>query len=50
MINVKLSGDLTVDYSSRPIKIGGKMHIDRAQVINPFGGLPYQLEADYVQE
>ncbi|MGA2062916.1 MAG: DUF4190 domain-containing protein [Thermoguttaceae bacterium] len=50
MINVKLTGDLTVDYSSRPIKIGGKMHIDREQAVNPFGGLPYQLEADYVQE
>ena len=50
MINVKLSGDLTVDYSSRPIKLGGKLHIDREQAVNPFGGLPYQLEADYLQE
>jgi len=50
MINVKFTGDLSIDYSSRPIKIGGKMHIDREQAVNPFGGLPYQLEADYVQE
>jgi hypothetical protein len=50
MINVKLSGDLTVDYSSRPIKLGGKLHIDREQAVNPFGGLPYQLEADYLLE
>jgi hypothetical protein len=50
MINVKLTGDLTVDYSSRPIKVGGKLHIDREQAVNPFGGLPYQLEGDYVQE
>jgi hypothetical protein len=50
MINVKFTGDMTVDYSSRPIKIGGKLRIDREQAVNPFGGLPYQLEADYVQE
>ncbi len=50
MIDVKFSGDLTVDYSSRPIKVGGRLHIDRQQAVNPFGGLPYQLEADYVQE
>jgi hypothetical protein len=49
MINVKFSGDLSVDYSVRPIKIGGKLRIDREQAVNPFGGLPYQLEADYVQ-
>ncbi len=30
MINVKLSGDLSVDYTFRPIKVGGKLHIDRA--------------------
>jgi hypothetical protein len=50
MINVKLTGDLTVDYSYRPVKVGGKMRIDRDQLLNPFGGLPYQLEADYLQE
>ena len=50
MINVKFSGDLTVDYTTRPIKIGGKLRIDRDQAVNPLGGLPYQLEADYVQE
>ncbi len=50
MIYVKLTGDLSVDYSSLPIKLGGKMRIDRQQVANPFGGLPYQLEADYLQE
>jgi hypothetical protein len=50
MMNVKLTGDLTVDYSYRPIKVGGKMRIDRDQLLNPLGGLPYQLEADYLQE
>lgn len=50
MINVKLTGDLRVDYTTRPIRVGGKLRIDRDQAVNPFGGLPYQLEADYVQE
>ena len=50
MINVKLTGDMTVDYTTRPIKVGGKMRIDRDQAVNPLGGLPYQLEADYMQE
>jgi hypothetical protein len=50
MINVKLKGDLSVDYSTSSIKIGGKLHIDRDQMLNPFGGLPYQLEVDYLQE
>jgi hypothetical protein len=50
MINVKFTGDLSVDYTTRPVRIGGKLHIDREQVFNPFGGLPYQLEADYLQD
>ena len=50
MMYVKLTGDSTLDYSSRPIKLGGKFHIDREEAVNPFGGLPYQLEADYLQE
>jgi len=50
MINVKLTGDLSTDYYSQPIKVGGKLHIDREQLLNPLGGLPYQLEADYLQE
>jgi hypothetical protein len=50
MMNVKFTGDLSVDYPSRPIKVGGKMHIDREQLLTPFGGLPYRLEADYLQE
>ena len=32
------------------IKLGGKFKIDRDQAANPFGGLPYQLEADFLQE
>jgi hypothetical protein len=50
MIHVKFTGDLSVDYTSHQIKIGGKMRIDRDEVVKPFGGLPYQLEADYLQE
>jgi len=50
MMQVKFTGDLRVDYTTRPIKVGGKIHIDREQATNPFGGLPYQLDADYLQE
>lgn len=50
MISVKFTGDLRTDYSSREIRIGGKLRIDREQLLNPLGGLPYQLEADYLQE
>ncbi len=50
MINVKFTGDLTTDYTLNEIKIGGKMRIDRDQLLNPLGGLPYQLEADYLQD
>jgi hypothetical protein len=50
MINVKFTGDLTIDYSSREIHLGGKLRIDREQLLNYYGGLPYQLDADYLQE
>jgi hypothetical protein len=49
-INVKFSGDLRTDYSAQEVKIGGKLRVDREQLINPLGGLPYQLEADYIQD
>jgi hypothetical protein len=50
MILVKFTGDLTIDATQNEIKLGGKFTIDRDQAANPFGGLPYQLEADYLQE
>jgi hypothetical protein len=50
MILVKFTGDLKTDYTYNLVKLGGKFHIDREQVANPFGGLPYQLQADFFQE
>lgn len=50
MMLVKFTGDLSIDYTNDLIKVGGKLRIDRDQILNPFGGLPYQLEADYLQE
>jgi hypothetical protein len=50
MMTVKLTGDLVTDYTAKLIKVGGKLRIDREQLINPYGGLPYQLEADFFQE
>jgi hypothetical protein len=50
MILVNFTGDLSINATGGEIKIGGKFKIDRDQAANPFGGLPYQLEADYLQE
>jgi hypothetical protein len=50
MILVKFTGDYSIDYSQNEIKLGGKFKIDPEQAANPFGGLPYQIEADYLQE
>jgi hypothetical protein len=50
MIAVTFTGDMKTDYTNGLVKVGGKFHIDNEQVTNPFGGLPYKLEADYFQE
>jgi hypothetical protein len=50
MIQVKFTGDMKTDYKAGMVKVGGKFTIDELQVVNPFGGYPYQLEADYFQE
>jgi hypothetical protein len=50
MIFVKFTGGLTIDRTQTEIKLGGKFKIDPDQAANPLGGLPYVLEADYVQE
>jgi len=44
LIRVKLVGDLTVDYRSTEIGVGGRLHVDQLS-----GQAPYSLEADYVQ-
>ena len=50
MILVKFAGDLSIDATQNEVKIGGKFRIDPDQAANPFGGLPYQLEADFLQD
>jgi hypothetical protein len=51
MIYVKISEDMKpLEYTQNLVKVGGKFKIDRNQAANPFGGLPYQLEADFVPE
>jgi hypothetical protein len=50
MMYVKFTGDLRTDYTTNLVKLGGKFRVDRTQLLNPFGGLPYQLEADYFRE
>jgi hypothetical protein len=50
MILVTFVGGLTKNATSNEIKIGGKFKIDPEQAANPFGGLPYQIEADWIRE
>jgi hypothetical protein len=50
MILVKFTGGLTIDRTQNEIKLGGKFKVDPDQAANPFGGLPYVLEADFLQE
>lgn len=50
MIYVKFTGGQTIDRTQNEIRLGGKFKIDPDQAANPLGGLPYVLEADYLQE
>ena len=45
MIHVILQGDLTAEYTSHLVRLGGRLHVDP---LSP-GGLPYRLEADYLR-
>ena len=44
-----MAGDLTTSYKAGLTRLGGKFRLDPDQAAAPFGGLPYQLEADYVK-
>jgi len=48
LIRVKLVSDLTVDYRSWEIGVGGRLRVNLEAARNPRGQLPYSLEADYV--
>ncbi len=48
MILVTLAGDLTTRYRSHLAGFGGKLRIDAEQAARAFGGLPYRIEADYM--
>ncbi len=49
LIRVKLVSDLTVDYRSTEIGVGGRLRVNLEAARNPWGQPPYSLEADYVQ-
>ena len=49
MISVSLEGDLQTNYSTNLMRVGGKLHIDKAEAAKPLGGLPYRIEADYIE-
>jgi len=48
LIRVKLVSDLTVDYRSTEIGVGGRLRVNLEAARNPWGQPPYSLEADYV--
>ena len=45
MIRVRLAGDLRIRYTTRLIRVGGRLTVDP----NAPGGVPYFLDADYVR-
>ncbi len=45
MIRITLSGDLTTDYTTHLIRLGGRFRVDP----NAPGGVPYHIEADYLR-
>ncbi|MFZ5830645.1 MAG: DUF4190 domain-containing protein [Planctomycetota bacterium] len=49
MIWVKMQGDLTTDYTDAMVGVGGRLELQRDEVLNPYGGFPYVLHADYVR-
>ena len=54
IILVTLSGDLTTEYRMDRIAVGGRLEVDRRQLPpphgqKPFGGVPYQMKADYLK-
>lgn len=49
VIRVRLVGDLTATLKQSQTAVGGKLEIDPAQALNPLGGVPYQIEADYIR-
>jgi hypothetical protein len=49
MIDVKLEGDLKIDYRRQLVRVGGKLTVNKAEASRPLGGFPYVLDADYVR-
>jgi len=49
MIQVKLVGDHETDYHTQMTGVGGVLKINEHEAANPLGGLPYEIEADYIR-
>jgi hypothetical protein len=49
MIRVSLTGDLTADFTSHEVRLGGTLRIDKDAASDPYGGFPYLLEGDYLR-
>jgi hypothetical protein len=50
MILINFVDGTSLNATQNEIKIGGKFQIDSDQEANPFGGLPYRIDADCLQE
>lgn len=50
MLKVKMVSDEMADYSSHPVGVGGKLKINKREALRPFGGMPYELEADVFRD
>ena len=44
LIHIELTGDLTIDYTTSQIGVGGIFQVDRESP----NGTPYSIKADYV--
>jgi hypothetical protein len=49
LVRVTCTSDLSVNFRSTEIGIGGRLHVDEEAAKKPLGEVPYLLEADYIQ-
>ena len=46
LIRIELTGDRTIDYTTRQIGVGGIFHVD----LESLSGTPYSIQADYLHD
>jgi hypothetical protein len=50
MINVKFTEDVTADYTTGRVGVGGKLLVDKSPGFQDASGFPYTLVADYIKQ